>query len=49
MDDVYVNVNWEPRGSEDNYMDINQELKMGKGLLQDRKDFWMNLYRNIFN
>jgi len=48
MDD-YVNVKWEPRGSEDNYMNINQDLKMEKGLLQDRKDFWMNLYKNVLN
>ncbi|KAL6435675.1 hypothetical protein ACFW04_005532 [Cataglyphis niger] len=43
----YVTVNWEPRGKEDNYMNINQELKMEKGLLQDRINFWMNLYKNI--
>ncbi|EZA55321.1 Venom carboxylesterase-6 [Ooceraea biroi] len=45
--DEFVDVNWEPRGSEDNYLNINQELKMEQGLLQDRKDFWMNLYKNI--
>ncbi|KMR05274.1 esterase fe4 [Lasius niger] len=43
----YVTVNWEPRGKDDNYMNINQELKMEKGLLQDRIDFWMNLYKNV--
>jgi len=42
-----VNVNWEPRGSEDNYMDINQELRMEKDLLQGRKNFWLNLYKDI--
>lgn len=43
----YVNVNWEPRGIEDNYMNINQELKMEKGLLSDRADFWKKLYANV--
>lgn len=43
----YVTVNWLPRGKEDNYMNINQELKMEKGLLQDRINFWMNLYKNV--
>ncbi|XP_071559330.1 esterase FE4 [Temnothorax nylanderi] len=43
----YVNVKWEPRGEEDNYMNINQELKMEKGLLNDRVDFWKNLYKNV--
>ncbi|XP_020279915.1 esterase FE4-like [Pseudomyrmex gracilis] len=43
----YVNVNWEPRGTEDKYMNINQELKMEKGLLRDRIDFWKNLYKNV--
>lgn len=45
--DEYVNVNWEPRGKEDNYMNINEDLKMEKGLLQDRMDFWMNLYKGV--
>ncbi|KAM0724816.1 Esterase FE4 [Formica fusca] len=45
----YVTVNWEPRGKEDNYMNINQELKMEKGLLQDRINFWMNLYKNVLD
>ncbi|GAB1865508.1 Esterase FE4 [Camponotus japonicus] len=43
----YVTVNWEPKGKEDNYMDINQELKMEKGLLQNRINFWTNLYKNV--
>lgn len=43
----YVNVDWEPKGTEDNYMDINQELKMKKGLLKDRDGFWRNLYMNV--
>jgi len=43
----YVNVIWEPRGEEDNYMNINQELTMEKGLLQDRTDFWKELYKNV--
>ncbi|KYN20565.1 PREDICTED: esterase FE4-like [Trachymyrmex cornetzi] len=43
----YVNVNWEPRGTEDNYMNINQELKMEKGLLHDRIDFWKDLYKIV--
>jgi len=43
----YVNVEWKPRGTEDNYMNINQELKMEKGLLNDRVDFWKNLYKNV--
>ena len=43
----YVNVNWEPRGTEDNYMNINQELKMEKGLLHDRIDFWKDLYKFV--
>lgn len=45
----YVNVKWEPRGTEDNYMNINQELKMEKGLLRDRADFWKNLYKNVLD
>jgi len=43
----YINVIWEPRGKEDNYMSINQELTMEKGLLQDRVDFWKDLYKNV--
>lgn len=43
----FTEVNWEPRGTEDNYMNINLDLKMEKGLLRDRKDFWTNLYRNV--
>lgn len=43
----YVNVEWEPKGTEDNYMNINQELKMEKGLLSDRADFWKDLYKNV--
>lgn len=43
----YINVNWEPRGKEDNYMNINQELTMKKGLLHDRVDFWTELYKNV--
>ncbi|KAL0125895.1 hypothetical protein PUN28_004753 [Cardiocondyla obscurior] len=45
----YVNVNWEPKGTEDNYMNINQELKMEKGLLSERADFWKNLYKNVLD
>ncbi|EFN82200.1 Esterase FE4 [Harpegnathos saltator] len=45
--DDYVNINWEPRGTEDNYMEIDQDLKMKQGLLQDRLDFWKNMYRNV--
>lgn len=47
--DDYVNVNWVPRGSEDNYMNIDQDLKMEQGLLKNRMDFWKNLYRNVLN
>ncbi|EFN64812.1 Esterase FE4 [Camponotus floridanus] len=43
----YVTVNWEPRGKEDNYMNINQELKMQKGFMQNRINFWTNLYKNV--
>lgn len=43
----YVTVNWEPRGQEDNYMNINEDLKMEKGLLQNRMEFWMNLYKSV--
>lgn len=45
--DDNVNVNWEPRGTDDNYMNINQDLKMEQGLLKNRMDFWKNLYRNV--
>jgi len=47
--DEYVNVDWKPRGTEDNYMNINQELKMEKGLLKDRGDFWKDLYKNVLD
>lgn len=45
----YVTVEWEPRGTEDNYMNINQELKMEKGLLKERAEFWKNLYKNVLD
>ncbi|XP_012533535.1 esterase FE4 [Monomorium pharaonis] len=45
----YVNVDWEPRGTEDNYMIINQDLKMEKGFLGDRAEFWKDLYKNILD
>ncbi|XP_032674579.1 esterase FE4-like [Odontomachus brunneus] len=45
--DDNVNVNWEPKGTDDNYMNINEELKMEKGLLKNRMEFWKSLYRNV--
>lgn len=45
----YVKVKWEPKGTEDNYMNINQDLKMEKGLLHERADFWKTLYKNILD
>lgn len=45
--DDNVNVIWEARGEDDNYMNINQDLRMEQGLLKDRVDFWKNLYRNV--
>ncbi|XP_014476726.1 PREDICTED: esterase FE4-like [Dinoponera quadriceps] len=45
--DDYVNVKWEPRGENDNYMNIGQGLKMEQGLLKNRLEFWKNLYGNV--
>lgn len=41
-----VTVNWEPMGSDDNYLNINQELKMEKDLMRDSHDYWKKMYKN---
>ncbi|XP_015431698.1 PREDICTED: esterase FE4-like [Dufourea novaeangliae] len=42
-----ITVNWDPRREENNYMVIDQELKMEKNLLQDRMEFWKQKYSNV--
>lgn len=42
-----VTVNWEPMGSDDNYLNINQELKMEKDLMKDSHDYWKKMYKNV--
>ncbi|XP_076173591.1 esterase E4 [Ptiloglossa arizonensis] len=42
-----VTVNWEPRGNENNFMNINQDLKMEKHLMQDRYDYWKRKYKDV--
>ncbi|XP_066586450.1 juvenile hormone esterase-like [Prorops nasuta] len=47
LDDKYVKVNWEPRGKEGNYLDININSKMEKNLLKERVDFWTGMYKDV--
>lgn len=42
-----VTINWEPLGKEDNYMNINEQLRMEKDLFKDRVNFWVQLYKDI--
>ncbi|XP_076629794.1 esterase FE4 [Colletes latitarsis] len=46
MDDD-ITVNWEPRGNDNSYLNINQELKMENNLMQDRHNYWKRKYKNI--
>ncbi|XP_031846091.1 esterase FE4 [Nomia melanderi] len=46
LDDV-VTVNWEPIGADNNYLNINEELKMEKNLMQETVDFWKKKYGNV--
>ena len=44
-----LTVNWEPKGKENNYLNINEELKMEKDLMKDTLDYWKNKkYKNIY-
>ena len=42
-----VKVKWEPKGEVDNYMEINVEPTMKKGMLKDRLTFWAAFYKNV--
>ncbi|XP_054003488.1 esterase FE4-like [Hylaeus anthracinus] len=46
MDDD-ITVSWEPRGTDNNYLIINQELKMEKNLMADRSDYWKRKYKDV--
>ncbi|XP_043273664.1 juvenile hormone esterase-like [Venturia canescens] len=45
--DGMVKVTWEPKGKDDNYLDINLEPKLKSGLMTDRKNFWADIYKNV--
>lgn len=45
--DSDVNVQWLPIGKEDNYLDINVEMKMEKGPCSDRVTFWANIFKPL--
>ncbi|XP_029046685.1 esterase FE4-like [Osmia bicornis bicornis] len=45
--DEDITVNWEPLGEDNNYMNINQELKMEKDLYRDKHDYWKEKYKNV--
>ncbi|XP_058804192.1 juvenile hormone esterase-like [Phymastichus coffea] len=40
-------VAWTPIGSDDNYLEINQPLKMEKGLFKERITLWAQLYNDV--
>lgn len=46
MDDD-ITVNWEPRGDDNNYLNIDRELKLERNLLQERIDYWKKMYSNV--
>lgn len=45
--DEDVKVTWEPMGTEDNFLEIAQELKMDKNLLKERLQFWAKIYNDV--
>lgn len=45
--DGVAKVTWEPMGNDDNYLDINLEPTMKKGMLKDRVSFWADIYKNV--
>ena len=47
--DDELTVNWEPKGKENNYLNINEELKMGKDLMKDTLNYWKTKkYKNVY-
>ncbi|XP_017882530.2 esterase FE4-like [Ceratina calcarata] len=45
--DEDITVTWEPMGNENNYLNINQALKMEKNLMRDKHDYWKMIYKDI--
>lgn len=45
--DTDVNIQWLPLDKEDNYLNINLDLKMEKGLFSDRLAFWADIYKDV--
>ncbi|KAJ8676688.1 hypothetical protein QAD02_012475 [Eretmocerus hayati] len=39
-----VNISWAPTGSDDNFLEINQPLKMDKGVIKERVNLWAQIY-----
>ncbi|KAK9301557.1 hypothetical protein QLX08_006113 [Tetragonisca angustula] len=46
MLDGDITVKWEPMSSDNNYLNINQELKMEKDLMKDHHDYWKMKYKD---
>ncbi|KAG7212446.1 hypothetical protein KM043_012761 [Ampulex compressa] len=44
--DELVNVDWLPKGEENNYIEIGEELKTMKNFRPERMDFWRDLYKD---
>ncbi|XP_016907128.2 esterase FE4 [Apis cerana] len=44
--DEDVTVNWEPMGSDNNYLNINEEPKLERNLMSDKFDYWKEKYKN---
>lgn len=45
--DSDVNVQWLAVEKEDNYLDINVDMKMKIGAYSDRVTFWTNIYKHL--
>lgn len=45
--DGMVKVMWEPKGKDDNYMEIDLEPTMKKAMMKDRITFWANIYKDV--
>ncbi|CAK9820725.1 Esterase FE4 [Anthophora plagiata] len=45
--DEDITLSWEPIGNDNNYLNINQELKLEKDLLKDSHDYWKNMYKDL--
>ncbi|XP_076239219.1 esterase FE4 [Calliopsis andreniformis] len=45
--DEELTLNWEPRGADNNYLNINEELKLEKDLMKDSIDYWKKKYKDI--